>query len=95
MREAFEGTAEEQSQDGSAEASAGKRYQRDFSLKEGETMRLKLANVSLSSRCVLCSSALLLVGACSPFALGPAGAPYWKIFVCRALSEDACLCHAQ
>ena len=45
MRAAFE-SSQGQDADGAVEGAGGRRFQTDFSLKEGETLTLKLANVS-------------------------------------------------
>ena len=45
MRAAFE-SSQGQDTDGSIEGAGGRRFQTDFSLKDGETLTLKLANVS-------------------------------------------------
>ena len=45
MRAAFE-SSQGQDADGTIEGAGGRSFQTDFSLKEGETLTLKLANVS-------------------------------------------------
>ncbi len=45
MRAAFE-SSQGQDTDGTVEGAGGRKFQTNFSLKEGETLTLKLANVS-------------------------------------------------